>query len=81
MEKKKAIHVIAKEYSEISYSLDERRIRVWCAAKARTYDRENSRGGVAIVPQSTGVSRRRIYAGLKEIASPMKLDKGRVRKF
>lgn len=81
MEKKKTIQVIAKEYSEISYSLDERRIRVWCAARARTYDRENGRGGVTIVHQSTGVSRRRIYAGLKEIESPMKLDKERVRKF
>lgn len=81
MEKIKEIQIIAKEYSEISYSFDERRVRVWCAARARAYDRENGRGGVTIIHQSTGVSRRRIYLGLKEIECPKKLEKERVRKF
>lgn len=81
MRKIKAIQVIGKEYSEIRYSLDERRVRVWCAAKARAYDRENGRGGVMIVHQSTGVSRRRIYAGLEEIQSTSRLNKERVRNF
>ena len=81
MEKIKEIQIIGAEFSEISYSLDERRVRIWCAAKARAYDRENGRGGITIVHQSTGVSRRRIYAGLEEIRSPRKLEKERVRKF
>lgn len=81
MRKIKAIQVIGKEYSEIRYSLDERRVRVWCAAKARAYDRENGRGGVMIVHQSTGVSRRRIYAGLEEIQNTSRLNKERVRNF
>jgi len=72
--------MLAKEYFEISDSFDERRVRVWCAAKARAYDREHGRGGVTIVQQSTGVSRRRIYAGLEEIQRPSPLGKERVRK-
>ena len=61
------ISTIKEEFKDISYSLDERRIRLWCAAKARTYNRVYGRGGVMAVHKATKVSRPRIYYGLKEI--------------
>lgn len=74
------ILVIEKEYSEISFSLDERRVRLWCAVKARAYDRKHGRGGIMALHKATGVSRRRIYAGIQEICESNKADKERVRK-
>ena len=38
------IRAIKEEFDDIFYSLDERRTRLWCAAKARAYDRVPSRG-------------------------------------
>jgi hypothetical protein len=76
----KEVLIIRQEFSEISFSLDERRTRLWCAAKSRAYNRKNGRGGVTAVHKATGVSRRRIYEGLKEIADPEKLDKDRIRR-
>jgi len=72
--------VIQKEYADISFSLDERRRRLWCAAKARAYNRIYSIGGVSIVHRATGVSRSRIHTGLKEIINPEKLDTQRIRR-
>ena len=63
----------------IAYALDERRIRLWCAARAMTYNREHGRGGVMRVHQATGVSRPRIYAGLRELEQEEKLARERVR--
>ncbi len=60
--------------------MDERRVRLWCAARAKAYDLAHGRGGVAAVRKATGVSRPRIYKGLREIESEDKPDKGRVRK-
>ncbi len=74
------IKIIKEEFDDISYCLDERRIRLWCAAKARAYDRIHGRGGVMAVYKATCVSRPRIYAGLKEIESADKLDKNCIRR-
>ena len=74
------VKAIEEEFRDISYALDERRIRLWCAAKAKAYNRKYGRGGVMAVHQATGVSRPRIYAGLKEIESEQKLEEGRVRR-
>jgi hypothetical protein len=76
----KRLEGIEKEFNNIAYDLDERRVRIWCAAKAKAYDREHGRGGVMAVHKATGVSRPRIYGGLKEIESGQKLEKGRVRR-
>ena len=76
----KNIKAIEKEFSDICHALDERRIRLWCAAKAKAYNREYGRGGVTAVHKATKVSRPRIYAGLKEIESEEKLEKGRIRR-
>lgn len=74
------ISTIKEEFKDISYSLDERRIRLWCAAKARTYNRVYGRGGVMAVHKATKVSRPRIYYGLKEIQREGTLERERVRK-
>ena len=50
------ISTIKEEFKDISYSLDERRIRLWCAAKARTYNQVYGRGGVMAVHKATKVS-------------------------
>lgn len=74
------IITIREEFEDIFYSLDERRIRIWCASKARAYNRTHGRGGVTAVYRATNVSRPRIYYGLKEIECEDKLEKDRVRK-
>lgn len=74
------ISIIKEEFDDILYSLDERRIRIWCASKARAYNRMYGRGGVTAVYRATNVSRPRIYYGLKEIECEDKLEKDRVRK-
>jgi hypothetical protein len=74
------IRAIKEEFDDISYSLDERRIRLWCAAKAKAYNRIYGRGGITAVYKATNVSRPRIYFGLKEIDGDKKLDKTQIRK-
>jgi transposase len=71
---------ISAEFLDLSFSFDERRTRLWCAAKARSYNREHGRGGVKIVHDATGVSRRRIYDGLKELTDQESLSVERVRR-
>jgi transposase len=73
------IKEIRQEFNDISYALDERRIRLWCAARARTYNRKHGRGGVMAVYRATGISRSRIYTGIKELKHEQKLEKTRVR--
>jgi len=73
------IDAVKIEFDDISYSLDERRIRLWCAAKAKAYNRVYGKGGVTVVHKATDVSRPTIYAGLKEIESEKRLDKRCIR--
>jgi hypothetical protein len=74
------IKSIREEFNEISSALDERRIRLWCAARARAYNRQYGRGGVMLVHQATGVSRSRIYAGVKELENQQTLPTHRMRR-
>lgn len=74
------INAIKIEFDDISYSLDERRLRLWCAAKARAYNRIYGKGGVTIVHTATNISRPTIYVGLKEIESETKPDRKCIRK-
>jgi hypothetical protein len=73
------INEIKNEFDDIAYSLDERRIRLWCAAKARAYNRLHGKGGVMVVYKATNISRPTIYSGLKEIGSKYKPDIKRIR--
>lgn len=75
----KTIRAIKEEFDDICYALDERRKRLWCAAKARAYNRTNGKGGVMLVHQATKISRPTIYAGLKELESEKKLDQKQMR--
>jgi hypothetical protein len=74
------IKTIREEFDEISWALDERRIRLWCAARANAYNRQYGHGGVMVVHEATGVSRPTLYAGLKELESGQDLRKDRVRR-
>lgn len=74
------IQTIRQEFREIAPGLDERRIRLWCATRARAYNRMYGRGGVMLVHRATGVSRRRIYAGIQELEGPSSLLMDRVRR-
>ena len=70
---------IKQEFEDISYSLDERRKRLWCAARAKAYNRIYGRGGVMMVHKATKISRPTIYAGLKELEKEEKLPRKRIR--
>ena len=74
------INALKDEFNDISYSLDERRIRLWCAARAKAYNRIYGKGGVMVVHKATNISRPTIYAGLKELENEEKLDKKQIRK-
>ena len=74
------IGLIQQEFHFISCFFDERRVRLWCAARAKACNLAHDRGGGSAVHKATGVSRPRIYKGLREIESEDEPDKGRVRK-
>ena len=38
------VRALKEEFEDIAYSLDERRIHLWCAAKARSYNGKYGRG-------------------------------------
>lgn len=57
----KTIKAIQEEFEDISFALDERRKRLWCAAKAKAYNRENGKGGVMLVHKATKISRPRVH--------------------
>ena len=54
---------IRSRFEALSWALDERMRRLFAAAEARAL----GRGGVSCVSRATGVSRRAIHAGLKEL--------------
>jgi Rhodopirellula transposase DDE domain len=54
---------IRQRFEDLALTLDERQRRLWAAAEARAL----GYGGVALVSRSTGVSRRAIHAGLREL--------------
>lgn len=79
-DRKGDIQAIHQEFQDIAPWLDERSLRLWCAARAKAYNRRHGRGGVAIIHAATGVSRRRIYAGLQELETAEDVPRGRIRR-
>lgn len=63
---------ITERYNLIKWALDERLRRLFAAAEAKAL----GRGGISAVAECTGVSRRSIHAGLKELENPQPLDSG-----
>jgi Rhodopirellula transposase DDE domain len=73
------VDMLRKKHAALKGCLDEARLRIWAAAEARSYER----GGVARVAEVTGLSRRTIHRGLKELSEAgskgPQLDPQRVR--
>ena len=67
---------IAQRFEAISPFLDERMRRLFAANEARAL----GRGGVTAVAEATGVSRRAITSGLKELCDPARVATGRIRR-
>lgn len=54
---------ISQRFEDLASSLDERQRRLWAAAEAASW----GYGGISLVSRSTGISRRAIHAGLREL--------------
>jgi len=54
---------IRQRFEGLASTLDERRRRLWAAAEAKAW----GYGGVSLVSRSTGISRRAIHVGLREL--------------
>jgi Rhodopirellula transposase DDE domain len=67
---------IAQRWGLVSPELDERRRRVWAAAEACSHEH----GGIAAVARATGLSRRTIERGVRELEGDQRLGVERVRK-
>jgi hypothetical protein len=60
------MHVLRQKYGSLKECFDEARLRLWAAAEARSL----GHGGITSVAQVTGLSRRTIHRGLRELAQP-----------
>jgi hypothetical protein len=57
------VEEISEKFILLSPTMDERQARLWLAAEARAL----GRGGIAAVTRATGVLRKRIWLGLREL--------------
>jgi len=69
-------HAIGERYRALAGELDERRLRLWAAAEARSC----GYGGIAAVARATGVSEGTVRRGLGDLDSGEQLESGRVRR-
>ena len=67
---------IRQRFLELRPVLNERGRRLWAASEAKAL----GYGGVTLVAQATGVSRRAIHAGLNELRAGTALAAGRIRR-
>ena len=70
------VSYIIKRFELLEPILGEREVRMLVAAEAECI----GRGGVTLVAEATGVSRRRIAEGIKELRQEEPLAKGRTRR-
>lgn len=70
---------IKEKFDALSFCLNEKALRIWCATEAKNYDKQFGRGGVMVVHQATDISRPTIYSGLRELKSKKKKPSDRVR--
>jgi hypothetical protein len=73
--------LLKEKFDEISFYLDEKTLRIWCATEANNYNKLFGRGGVTTVHRATGVSRPTIRAGILELENGTALATNRVRKI
>src|SRR5882724_10126367 len=67
---------ISQRFFDLADTLNERQRRLWAAAEAKAL----GYGGVSLVANATGVSRRAIHAGLAELDAADSPPAGRVRR-
>jgi len=72
----KSAPLVRRKFKALAPLLDERTRRLFAAAEAQAL----GYGGISCVARVTGVSRRAIHAGLREIAGGQGLPEGRIRK-
>ena len=65
------------KYDALATHLDERARRVWAATEAEAH----GYGGISLVARATGISRRAIHRGLKELNSDEAVPADRIRQF
>jgi hypothetical protein len=71
--------LIRERYQNLEWALDERLRRLYAAAEAKAI----GRGGITLVSKATGVARRTIQQGLKELAQrpeAMEVSSRRIRR-
>jgi DNA-binding phage protein len=66
---------VRQRFAVVEAALNERQRRWWAAAEAKAA----GYGGVSMVARATGISRRAIHAGLRELAAKPQVDSQRVR--
>jgi len=66
---------IRSKYNRLSFCLNERSRRLWCASEAESY----GYGGIKAVFLATGVAESTIIRGIKELSSPSKLSGDSIR--
>lgn len=76
----KSLLLIKDKFDSISFYLNEKALRVWCATEVRNYNKVFGSGGVTAVHRATDVTRPTIYAGLRELKSRKKKNKNTIRK-
>jgi hypothetical protein len=67
---------VRQRFAKLRTTWNERQRRLWAAAEAKSV----GYGGVSLVHRATGVSRRAIHAGLKELAAAKRLPPRLVRR-
>jgi hypothetical protein len=67
---------IRRKFKPLAARFDEHTRRLWAATEARSI----GRGGVSLVAQATGISRRAIHAGINEVKTGDIRPEGRIRR-
>ncbi len=66
MRNKSTEAAVRQRFADVERTLNERQRRIWAAAEAK----ELGYGGISAVTRATGISRRAIHVGLRELAAP-----------
>ena len=70
------VQCLRTKFAGLRGVMDERRQRLWAATEAKAL----GRGGISAVERATGVSRRRILVGIRELSDPSSLEGEHVRR-
>jgi hypothetical protein len=70
------VHSLRTKFESLRGIMDERRQRLWAATEAKAL----GRGGITAVERASGLSRRRIVAGIRELSDPSSLKGEHVRR-